>query len=136
MANESWALLVYDLDPPVGELEGILTSRGMRTRHSHNCFQARAVLREAMLPGLVLTGVSLPDGTWEDVLDAARAAPAKPPVIVVTRLADMKLYLDVLERGAHDFIVPPFSSSDMTYIIRAAILKGRERARDAADIPL
>ena len=97
----------------------------MRTRHSRNCSEAGAALCEPEPPGLVLTGTSLPDGTWIDVLKAASAAPVCVPVIVISSLLDIRLYLDVLESGAHDFIVPPINSGDMKHIIAFCYNDGR-----------
>ena len=119
MLKELWILLVYDQEDPVRRLEEILISNGMRTRRSHKCSEIRTLLSEWNTPGIVVTDIVLPDGTWEDVLAAANDV----PVIVVSRLADITLYLDVLQRGASDFVVPPFYSLDLAYIIRSAILK-------------
>lgn len=118
-------LLVYDQDEPVYGVERIFMLHGIRVQRSRNCFEARSVLREPAAPTVVVTGLTLPDGDWTDVLRAANVAPARTPVIVVSRLLDIRLYLDVLDSGAHDFVVPPFSSSDLAYIIRTAIRTDR-----------
>jgi FixJ family two-component response regulator len=46
---------------------------------------------------------------------------------VVARLVDMKLYLDVLESGAYDFVVPPLTSAGLAHVVRGAMLKGSRR---------
>jgi DNA-binding NtrC family response regulator len=127
VAHGLWALLVYDEEEPVRAVERILLDQGLSTRRVRNCSAARAVLREAAPPVLVLTDVSLPDGNWADVLKATCAASPGPPVIVVSRLVDMKLYLDVLESGAYDFVVPPLTAAGLVYIVRGAMLKGSRR---------
>ena len=76
----------------------------------------------------MLAGTSLPDGTRADVLEAASTAPTTSPVIVVSALVDIKLYLDVLESGAYDFVVPPLSSDDLTHIVGPAMAKGSHRS--------
>ena len=58
-----------------------------------------------------------------DVVKAAKAAPGSTPVIVVSRVVDIPLYLDVLESGAYDFIVPPLTSAELAPMIRAEILR-------------
>jgi DNA-binding NtrC family response regulator len=125
MADELWALLVYDEEEPVQGVERTLIDQGMRTRRVRNCAEASAALRESATPALVLTGISLPDGTWADVLEAVNAAPRSAPVIVVSALVDIKLYLDVLESGAYDFVVPPLSSDDLTHIVGPAMARAR-----------
>lgn len=123
VANQRLALLVYEQDGPIHTLEPNLISQGMRIQRCRSCSEAQATLREPNLPSLILTDVCLPDGTWEEVLKAANAAATSVPLIVVSRIIEMTLYLDVLERGAHDFIVPPISFSDLAYIIRTAVVK-------------
>ena len=66
---------------------------------------------------MVLTDTSLTDGTWADVLDLAGAV----PVVVVSRLVDIDLYLKVLDTGAADFIVPPVSPDDLAFVIKTAV---------------
>ena len=129
MGDELWTLLVYDEEEPVRHVERMLLGQGMRTRRVRNYSGARTALEEAVPPALVLTDTSFPDGTWADVLKTARAATTGAPVIVVSGLVDMKLYLDVLERGAYDFVVPPLTSAELAHIVRAAILKGSDHSR-------
>ena len=117
------ALLVYGREGPIRSLETNIASQGVRTLRSRNCSEVRELLREPSPPDLILTEVSLPDRTWEDVLNSANAAPASVPVIVVSHIVEMALYLDVLQRGAYDFIVPPISFWDLAHIIRGAVLK-------------
>jgi DNA-binding NtrC family response regulator len=125
MPDELWVLLVYYEEDPVRGMERILLDQEISTRRVCNCSEAKAVLRGSAAPVLILTDTSLPDGTWADVLEAASTAPTTAPVIVVSRLADIELYLDVLESGAYDFVVPPLSSADLAHIVGGALLKGR-----------
>ena len=70
---------------------------------------------------IIFTDVRLPDGDWKEVLRMARQMPARAEVIVVSRLVDVPLYLDTLEAGAYDFVVPPFLTVELGYIIVNAI---------------
>ena len=117
------ALLVYEHEGPIRSLETNIVSQGMRTLRSRNCSEVRTLLREPSPPDLILTEVSLPDGTWEDVLKSANAAPGSVPVIVFSHIVEMALYLDILQRGAYDFTVPPISFWDLAHIVRGAALK-------------
>lgn len=123
VAKQRSALLVYEQKGPIHTLEPNLILQGMKIQRCRSCSEAQVTLRQPNLPSLVLTDVFLPDGTWEEVLKTANTAAGNIPVIVVSRTAEMKLYLDVLETGAHDFVVPPVSFSDLAYIIRTAVLK-------------
>ena len=60
-------------------------------------------------------------------------------VIVVTRVMDTKLYLEALEGGAFDFIVPPFASLDLAHVVRCAadnVQARREAAQPVGHQPL
>jgi FixJ family two-component response regulator len=49
------------------------------------------------------------------------------PVIVVSPFVDVDLYLDSMESGASDFIVPPFLCTDVAYVVMTAISDGLPR---------
>jgi DNA-binding NtrC family response regulator len=118
-----WALLVYDEEEPLRAVEQTLLEQRMSTLRVRNCSEAMAVLRRSDPPAIVLTETSLPDGGWADVLEATCACPSYVPLIVVSRLVDVRLYLDVLESGAYEFVVTPLASADLAYIVRGALLK-------------
>jgi DNA-binding NtrC family response regulator len=67
---------------------------------------------------MIFTDTNLSDATWVDVLRLA--ARHLVPVIVVSRQVDFRLYVDSLERGALDVIVPPFVGAYLAHIVRCA----------------
>ena len=113
LAEGLWTLVAYDKEEPVQGVERNLLKRGMRTRHVRSCSEAGAALREPLQPALVLTAVSLSDGTWADVITAASTPLTTVPVIVVARVVDIQFYCHVMESGAYDFVVPPLTSADL-----------------------
>jgi DNA-binding NtrC family response regulator len=121
MGDDLSVLLVHDREESFPTLEQSLSNQGMRTRHVRTCSEVRAELRGKCPPGLVLTAITLVDGTWADVLDLASSSGRTTPVIVVSRLVDTDLYLRALDSGAADFIVPPLSAADLAHVVRAAI---------------
>ena len=56
-------------------------------------------------------------------------------VIVVGATPDTKQYLDVMERGAFDFVVAPFEREPLGFVVRSAGLRlgtsGRAELRTA-----
>lgn len=89
-------------------------------------------------PDLILTDLTLTDGTWEDVLRIAQKAPVPINVIVVSRLADIRLYVEALEKGAFDFITPPFEASELSHVLRTAfwnVATKREACSRASQLP-
>ena len=72
-------------------------------------------------PQLIFTEVDLSDGSWETVLALARKSSIPINVIVISRAVDVSLYIQVLEQGAYDFIVPPFEVSEIDHVVRNAL---------------
>jgi DNA-binding NtrC family response regulator len=118
------ALLVHDQEGPLRELQLLLTQQGFHTSRARTCAAAKLALAAHEPPRLVFTDTVLPDGTWAEIVDLARQTHISIPVILVSRLACVRLYLEALENGASDFIVPPFRDSDLAHIVRSAALGG------------
>ena len=82
-------------------------------------------LHKRMLGGLkpaplVFTDTELPDGTWADILTVAERAACPVNVVVVARVVDTRFYVQAMEAGAFDFMVPPFNATDLTHVVRCA----------------
>jgi DNA-binding NtrC family response regulator len=116
------ALLVHDQEEPWTGLKPLLERQGVATSRARSCAEAEWVLQSPEPNLLVLTEPVLPDGTWAEILALAGRGPSPVPVVVVSRYVDVDLYLDVLEKGGSDFIVPPFCASDLAYVVNGAIL--------------
>jgi len=79
------------------------------------------LLREADPPHLVFTEALLPDGTWRDVVKVALQALKPVEVIVVSRLIDVRLYVETMADGAFDFIVPPITRDELAHVLACAV---------------
>jgi DNA-binding response OmpR family regulator len=112
------AALVSDGGEPFEKLELALDSQGAKTYRARDSAEVLALLEQPDPPQMIFTGTNLSDGTWVDVLRLA--ARHLVPVIVVSRRVDFGLYVDSLERGALDVIVPPFVGADLAHIVRCA----------------
>jgi FixJ family two-component response regulator len=84
----------------------------------------------------VFTDVQLADGNWADVLTLASNATAPVNVIVVAHFIDMKFYIQAIERGAFDFIVPPFARLELQHVVRIAAENALTRRRKMASSEL
>ena len=80
-----------------------------------------SLLREADPPHLVFTEALLLDGNWADVIKLSLGALKPVKVIVVSRLVDIKLYVDTMDGGAFDFIVPPMTSNELAHVLACAV---------------
>src|SRR5579863_10620138 len=109
-------LLVHDEEKPLAELKPVLERLGFETSRARSCTEAEAALACLEPPVLIFADTMLTDGAWTDVQSLAEHSAA--PVIVVSRFVDLLFYLEVLERGASDYMVPSFQQDDVAYVVR------------------
>ena len=121
MQERITALLVHDRPEPMGCLRRALESQHTETQSVRTCREANQTLWGRRPPHLVLTDTRFPDGSWEDVVLLAARAPAPVNVIVVSEVIDIAFYLEAIQRGAFDFIVPPMSLPDFNHVVRSAV---------------
>jgi len=131
--QKTQALLVHADAEPLQSLKLALQGLFVETDQARTCQQARNVLRRATRPpDMVFTDTVLPDGTWREMLAVAREARLPPKIIVVSRIEDPWLYLDAMENGAFDFMIPPFAASDLAYILQSATRERKAKPATAA----
>jgi DNA-binding NtrC family response regulator len=126
MSQETLALLVHDRAEAMGPLKFALENLAIETRSVRTCAEAERLL-EHVQTDLVFTDTSLPDGSWVDVVDMAKGADAPVNVVVVGRSEDIKFYLSALDRGAFDFVLPPFEREALDFVVRSASDNARRR---------
>ncbi len=114
-------LLVHKHDASLETLNHALRRQSMRTEQVQSCEEAALRLAGPDTPELVFTGTELSDGTWADVVRLAERAPIPVNVIVVSRLADIRTYIEVLQCGAFDFIAPPFEPTALAHVVSCAV---------------
>jgi DNA-binding NtrC family response regulator len=117
----SSVLLVHNEPEAFRPIQEMLKDQEIWTHHARNDSEARRLLRELESVDLVLTDVAVADGTWRDVIRLAEKRGRKLPVIVISRVVNMRLYLDTQDCGAADFIVPPIGSRDLAYTLTTAM---------------
>ena len=130
------ALLVQVRPGPLEALQLALIEQSIEIRTVKNCGEAEHALCSDWSPHMVFTDVHLADGNWADVLTLASNATAPVNVIVVARFIDMKFYIQAIERGAFDFIVPPFARLELQHVVRVAAENALTRRRKLASSQL
>jgi DNA-binding NtrC family response regulator len=128
------AVMIYDQYEPSEALRHVLRRLGLEVRHVHTCLEASRLLQKSESAEMVFTDTSLPDGTWQDVLLLAEKSHEFLPVIVVSQVVDVDLYLAALENGAFDLVTPPFLSYDVANVTGSAMYK-KLVSRDFQPIP-
>jgi two-component system response regulator PilR (NtrC family) len=121
MQEKITALLVHDRPEPMGFIRRALEYQFIETQSVKTCGEVHQTLWGRRPPHVVLADPRLPDGSWEDVVLLATGAPMAVSVIVVSEVVDIALYLEAIQRGAFDFIVPPMSLTDFTHVLRSAV---------------
>jgi DNA-binding NtrC family response regulator len=69
---------------------------------------------------LVLTDLVLPDGSWCDVLSRGRDLQPEAEVVVCARLADERLWTEVLDAGGFDVLAEPYQDLEVERIVARA----------------
>ena len=71
--------------------------------------------------GVVICQHSLPDGDWKLMLEETRRAETPASLIVSSRLADERLWAEVLNLGAFDLLLgAPFDSEEVLRVTESA----------------
>ncbi|HYM10268.1 MAG TPA: response regulator, partial [Bryobacterales bacterium] len=93
-----------------------------------SCAEAAELLRNSPAVRVVLTDLCLPDGSWFDILNSVSDLKSSTPVVVCARLADERLWSQVLEAGGFDVLVEPYEAPEVRRIVRAATAGHPSRA--------
>ncbi|HUI57453.1 MAG TPA: hypothetical protein VLY04_20895 [Bryobacteraceae bacterium] len=93
-----------DWVPPLGERFEVHRVAG---------WQAALALIKRGLIHVVLCAQDLPDGSWRDLAAAAATMDEPPALIVVSRLADERLWAEVLNLGGYDLLAAPLVQSEL-----------------------
>lgn len=96
--------------------------------------ESALVSARARVPDLVLTDVVMPGMDGCELLRALRADPktCEVPVVLVSGRGGEEATVNALARGADDYLVKPFTASELSARVRAHLELARAR-RDAAE---
>jgi DNA-binding NtrC family response regulator len=97
----------------------------------HDCQLHRAIGRREALssirrfhPWVVVCDQILADGDWRDLLSDLQSEQQMPPLIVSSRLADDRLWAEVLNLGGYDLLTKPFAETEVSRVVRLAAHRG------------
>lgn len=121
MKPKTTALLIHHRSDRFYTLQLVLEALSIKVVRARSTKEAEEQLCEMPCPQLVLTDTVLPDGNWMDVLDVAAKAVEPVNVIIVSPMADTKLYLDTMDHGAFDFMTDSFTVPQIVHILKCAI---------------
>jgi two-component system, NtrC family, response regulator AtoC len=87
---------------------------------------------------LVVTDVRMPNLTGEELLSAVRARRPEAPVVVITAFGSVEQAVEMVKRGAHQYLTKPFQTSELLRAVGEALEKSaprREQARLRREMP-
>lgn len=114
-------------------LRRLFEGTGWATSEAYCCREALAAIAELDLD-VVFCEASLPDGNWKDILEDFSRRENPPYLIVTSRLADERLWAEVLNLGGYDVLAKPFDAEEVCHIVGLACGHLREqRIRRAAE---
>ena len=85
-----------------------------------------ALLRTHRIPIVLCDDDAYPEA-WREILRACKLMPAPPCVIVTSRLASDRLWMELLNEGAFDLLSKPFDPSEVMRIIHSAWVHWQNR---------
>ncbi len=126
MKDHIFALLIHDNPDSLLSLKWALRKLAVETFSVHNCKEAESLLPQTQ-PQVLFVDTALTNGSWVDAINLAERADTPPNVIVVGSTTNIDLYLSAMERGAFDFVAPPFELDSLEYVVQTAALDALAR---------
>jgi DNA-binding NtrC family response regulator len=111
------ALLISSDGNNAGELAAALAQCGVSAVACSGWAPARVLLMEPATLDLLICEDRLHDGSFRDVLAFSKDSRVKLPVIVYSPSGDFAAYLEAMESGAFDFMVPPYRLTELQAIL-------------------
>lgn len=101
-------------------LRKMLSQSDWEVRFVRTVHEALTVLRERPA-GVLLSESHFSDGrSWKDLLDELQWLESPPMLIVTDRLADYRLWAEVLNVGGYDVLLSPLQPAEVLHVVNAA----------------
>ncbi|MCB9169427.1 MAG: sigma-54-dependent Fis family transcriptional regulator [Flavobacteriales bacterium] len=112
-------------------MERFLKKRGYAVDTAGRKARALDLLRDQRFD-LILCDHRLPDGDSFEMLGHFRQLAPDAPVIVITGYSDVRIAVDLMRRGAHDYVVKPLYPDDIAVRIEEALQRDPSVPKDTA----
>lgn len=117
-------ILIIEDDEKIGNLEQeVLIQEGFSIKRAYSGTEAMLLL-DTFTPDVIILDLMLPGMSGEAILEKA----GKAPIIVVSAKGDVEDRVNILLKGASDFITKPFSPAEL--VARVKVQLRRPVARD------
>lgn len=118
-------ILVVDDEPGLRDMLNIMLKReGYEVTLAPGFNAGKDALENAVSPyAIMLTDVTMPDGSGLDLLSTAKERNVGTEVIIMTAHSTVETALDAMRRGAYDFVAKPFSTAELRALLQKALEK-------------
>jgi two-component system response regulator PilR (NtrC family) len=119
------SILVVDDEPGLRDMLSILFRReGYDVTAAPGFATAKEAVLNAPRPyAVVLTDITMPDGSGLDLVNLARERSNETEVIVMTAHSTLETAIEAMKRGAYDFVAKPFGTSELRALVAKALEK-------------
>ncbi|MCI0658244.1 MAG: sigma-54 dependent transcriptional regulator, partial [Acidobacteria bacterium] len=100
----------------------MLKNDGYRVDSAESATRARELISRGSYD-LVISDISMPDGSGVDVLRTARETQPDCIVILITAYASTESAIEALKLGAYDYIIKPFDVEELRIVLKNALEK-------------
>jgi DNA-binding response OmpR family regulator len=119
-------LLISPFDEDHQHLRDILKHSNWQQHGSRTQREAFDFLRENVAP-VIICESELPDGNWQDVLSRLALMRCPPLLVVTSRMADDRLWSEVLNLGAYNVLAKPLNMKEVFYVVGLAWMAWKRR---------
>jgi DNA-binding NtrC family response regulator len=105
----------------------IVSTLGCQLESASDRHEAELALQRDVF-GVVIAERDLHDGDWRDVLSCLERYSNSPLLVVVSRLADERLWAEVLNLGGFDVLAKPFAHEEANRVIDYALISWNRRS--------
>src|SRR5688572_14921496 len=117
-------ILVVDDEAGLREMLQVLLKRhGYEVEVADGRKRAGELLKSKAPFDLVITDLSMPDGSGMSVLSEARKVDESTQVIMVTAYATTDQAVQAMREGAYDYIKKPFKNDELIAVVEKAVEK-------------
>jgi DNA-binding NtrC family response regulator len=114
-------LVMAPRDPALDDIREQLEQLDVVLKPLGSLLEFQQLIQREQPPEVVITGVSLTDGNWCDVLTSTVRAGLPARVLVCSHEADERFWSEAIWRGVHDILVAPFTTE---YLRRSVEIRG------------
>jgi DNA-binding NtrC family response regulator len=120
-------------------LQEILEDGGYDTITANDGREARGFIeRSSQMIDLLITDVQMPDVKGDELLNVMRVLRSEAPVIVITAFGSVEQAVEMVKKGAFQYLTKPFSNSELLRLVGEALehsVPHREQARLRRESP-